>query len=382
MWGLSHNLAQGHVAVLYFGFMQIRHVFSAMLIIALASFGTLSIAPNANAAPADIPYTPSPSTYDFGTTSGAFTLSTSNATVSQVDILTFQIYAMSGGTKYNWLPTNATGCTGVNPCDITTFGVTTLKIGGVDFTSVAKGYFISNVLLNITLPNNADPTKHAAEGPVEISFSPGSFNIPTTPIYDYTALFTYLSYGNLANKGGGLGIAQYGTAHFIKPSVTFNANGGAGSMSVQTAGSALTANTFTRLGYSFYEWNATPQSPWTTDSPVVAGYDDENSWTFDGSQPAQLYARWKANTYTLNFNTQGRSSVDADSYVSDGTITLPESPTRPGFKFAGWFTEATGGTKLENSFTATATGEPLTLLVLALGAGMVAAQRIMRRLTL
>ena len=39
--------------------------------------------------------------------------------------------------------------------------------------------------------------------------------------------------------------------------VTFNANGGTGTMSTQVANvpTALTANTFTRTGYTFSGWN-------------------------------------------------------------------------------------------------------------------------------
>ena len=39
--------------------------------------------------------------------------------------------------------------------------------------------------------------------------------------------------------------------------VTFNSNGGTGTMSAQTANvpTALTANTFTRTGYTFSGWN-------------------------------------------------------------------------------------------------------------------------------
>lgn len=60
-----------------------------------------------------------------------------------------------------------------------------------------------------------------------------------------------------------------------------------------------------------------------------------------------LYAQWKANSYTVTFNANGGScdkkniSVAYDSKYG----TLP-TPTRKGYTFTGWYTAATGGTKV------------------------------------
>lgn len=92
--------------------------------------------------------------------------------------------------------------------------------------------------------------------------------------------------------------------------VTFQANGGVGSMSPQTSSvpAALTANTFTRTLYVFTGWNTSPAGSGTA-------YGDGDTYPFDAS--VTLYAQWSATSY-----------VDpgwfADPHeVGAGMVTLP-----------------------------------------------------------
>ncbi|MDX9985752.1 InlB B-repeat-containing protein, partial [Sphaerochaeta sp.] len=53
-----------------------------------------------------------------------------------------------------------------------------------------------------------------------------------------------------------------------------------------------------------------------------------------------LYAKW-TNTYTVTFNSQDGSYIDALEDVREGsTIQVPTPPTRDGYAFANWYTEA------------------------------------------
>ena len=55
-----------------------------------------------------------------------------------------------------------------------------------------------------------------------------------------------------------------------------------------------------------------------------------------------LYAVW-GEAYTVTFDTQGGSDIPAQ-YVSPNTSARnPDSPTRSGYHFLGWYTQATGG---------------------------------------
>jgi uncharacterized repeat protein (TIGR02543 family) len=64
---------------------------------------------------------------------------------------------------------------------------------------------------------------------------------------------------------------------------------------------------------------------------LVVGCDDGNDTKTEG-------------TYTVTFNADGGSAVSPITGVAAGaTITLPAAPTKAGFDFGGWFTEANGG---------------------------------------
>ena len=90
--------------------------------------------------------------------------------------------------------------------------------------------------------------------------------------------------------------------------VTFNGNGNTGgSMSNQVANvsTALTANAFTRTGYSFVEW---------TTAADGTGTHYANSAIYPFTANATLYAQWTANTYTVTYNGNGSTggTVPAD----------------------------------------------------------------------
>ncbi|MCF8342386.1 MAG: InlB B-repeat-containing protein, partial [Chitinophagaceae bacterium] len=74
--------------------------------------------------------------------------------------------------------------------------------------------------------------------------------------------------------------------------VTFNANGGTGSMSNQTiaylASANLTANTLTRTGYTF--------SGWATTSGGAVAYTNGASYTMSAAANVTLYAKWCLNS--------------------------------------------------------------------------------------
>lgn len=94
------------------------------------------------------------------------------------------------------------------------------------------------------------------------------------------------------------------------PSITFDANGGEGTMSVQTgSGSAVIAeNAFTRAGYVFAGWNTAPDG--TGDA-----YDAGDS--FDFSSAITLYAQWTASPSSAGGDGSGAASLASTG--ADGT---------------------------------------------------------------
>lgn len=77
--------------------------------------------------------------------------------------------------------------------------------------------------------------------------------------------------------------------------VTFNSNGGSGAMADQSASAAtaLSANAFTRSGYTFAGWNTAADGSGTA-------YADGDSFPFSAN--ATLYAQWTATLATTGFD--------------------------------------------------------------------------------
>ncbi|MDE7395673.1 MAG: InlB B-repeat-containing protein, partial [Clostridiales bacterium] len=119
-------------------------------------------------------------------------------------------------------------------------------------------------------------------------------------------------------------------------------------------GSGAAPASFTQRGSTVYNVQYTPRT----------GYEFLG-WQYDGDQLLQpgnltvtrnydFTAQWKAEAYTVSWSldngafatTPAEKTVTFDAAVG----TLP-TPTRTGYTFAGWYTEATGGTKIESTTT-------------------------------
>jgi uncharacterized repeat protein (TIGR02543 family) len=127
--------------------------------------------------------------------------------------------------------------------------------------------------------------------------------------------------------------------------VTFNANGGTGTMANQTASAAtaLTGNAFTRTGYTFAGWNTIAGG---------GGTSYANGASFPFSASTTLYAQWTANTLTATYDSQGGSAITAGSTTTGGAIaSSPGTPTRAGYTFNGWFAASSGGSAITFPYT-------------------------------
>jgi len=119
--------------------------------------------------------------------------------------------------------------------------------------------------------------------------------------------------------------------------ITFNANGGIGDTTKTFAyNKVLTTSptTPTRSGYTFDGWY-TSQSGGTL---ITFPYTVNGDVTF--------YAHWNVNTYSVQFNANGGTSVNP--IIRDYGKTIDKAPTtcKEGSTFTGWYTAQNGGSKV------------------------------------
>ena len=143
-----------------------------------------------------------------------------------------------------------------------------------------------------------------------------------------------------------------------KYTISYNANGGSGSMSADTVsyGSDYTtkANAFSRTGYSFNGWNEASDGSGTSWTGYIG-----KPWTWTYTKSVTLYAQWKINTYTVYYDANGGSGAPGQQTKTYGQgLTLSsEKPTRPNYNFIGWSTNKNafgaeyqpGGTYYDNN---------------------------------
>lgn len=190
----------------------------------------------------------------------------------------------------------------------------------------------------------------------------------------------------------------------IKCTVSYNANGGTGSMSNGSAQYSntftLTANKFTKTGYTFGGWNVYRSSDkkwyvsgegWKTASEISSKgytkklYKDKWSgslgmaWCLSGktNDTYTFYAVWTPNKLSVNYNANG-GTISSDTYKLNSNIVYKKSDntkltqtwtynsaqknglynastfglTREGYTFKGWGTTASGGTIFDQNDTA------------------------------
>lgn len=127
----------------------------------------------------------------------------------------------------------------------------------------------------------------------------------------------------------------------INYTITFDANGGIGSMDKQIvtrgAKTGLIGNAFTREGYDFMGWNTQADGKGTS-------YEDKATVTLGDN--LKLYAQWKQRTYKVTFIPNARKVAGKmeEQEVVEGidTALTPNIFTKKGYTFVGWNTQSDG----------------------------------------
>lgn len=156
----------------------------------------------------------------------------------------------------------------------------------------------------------------------------GKFTSSTDTAYTYNAIHTYVEFAK------GSAVTTY--------TVSFNANGGSGSMDAVAGVSGsytLPANGFTApYGKQFKGWAVSAGGTVITNTSITV------------TENTTLYAVWEdipVTTYTVTFDANGGSVTPAGVEAGeDGKPASLPTPTREGYTFDGWFTAADGGEKV------------------------------------
>ena len=102
-----------------------------------------------------------------------------------------------------------------------------------------------------------------------------------------------------------------------------------------TTTSIITAEP-TRENYIFKGWSLTPEA--TDTDRILKINTDYTIYTISDIEPITFYAQWKPITYTVSFNTNGGSAIEAQTVQKGNMAEAPENPpTKEKYGFTGWY---------------------------------------------
>ena len=148
----------------------------------------------------------------------------------------------------------------------------------------------------------------------------------------YAITLTSLTYDDNVTGSYSIQIAR-ASSDLTTYTVTFASNGGS---KIQNQ-VILDGNTVSKpadpykMGYRFAGWFTT------------AGFnpDSEYDFTTPVKSNLTLYAKWAdASTYTVTFESNGGSAVDSQTVDINTNAMKPDAPTKKGYTFAGWYSDA------------------------------------------
>ena len=256
-----------------------------------------------------------------------------------------ELYVVNGGTTsgkgQTWKIYNYK-FTGNNGAEIES-GLITFGTAGTDCDTATKPSSNFSTTIKYTVTYNANggncgqTTGYATNVSAAVTLP-----TPTRSGYIFAGWYTAASGGTRAGGAGdsytpSANVTLY--AQWGKPcTVTYNANGGScDTASQKYTGTVLTLPTPTRDGYWFVGWY---------DAATGGNKIGDAGATYLPGGEITLYARWQEKIeYTVTYNANGGSCSTASATYQGTALTLP-TPTREGYTFNGWYTAASGGTKI------------------------------------
>ncbi|MBV1758754.1 MAG: InlB B-repeat-containing protein [Dethiosulfatibacter sp.] len=156
--------------------------------------------------------------------------------------------------------------------------------------------------------------------------------------YTFTGWYTAASGGSKITSATRVTTANHHTLYAQWQAntyeVAFDANGGSGIMTNQShtydQSNSLTANGFTRTGYSFSGWKT------QTDGSGIVYANSASVTNLIAEGVITLYAQWTVNQYSISFDSNGGSGVTTIKQDYGTAVTAPAVPTKTGYTFGAW----------------------------------------------
>lgn len=255
------------------------------------------------------------------------------------------------GDRYGSLPAGFTP-----PKGFTFDGWYTAATGGSKMTAESIAYASYSTLYAHYVPNtykvSYDGQGGSGASPVNVvygntygsAYTSGSLPEPIKGNHTFLGWYTEAEGGSKITSSTKVSIAANQTlyAHWRRNtvSVSFDNNGGSGTIGSRSYGigiayGTLPAGPTPKKGYSFDGWYT-----------AASGGNKITENTTVSATLTVLYAHYKANTYTISFNSQGGTSVSQKTVTYDAKHGTFTSPTRTGYTFQGWYTEKEGGNRI------------------------------------
>lgn len=175
----------------------------------------------------------------------------------------------------------------------------------------------------------------------------GDLPVPTRNYYTFKGWFTAKSGGTEITKDDAQrtdsAITVYAQWTPGEYTITLNPNGGNGDTTTIKAkvDTPVDLPDRTRNYYNFKGWYTA-----STDGSIVS-----DPYTQSNTTNRTFYAYWSPMQYTMKFDANGGTTpVSTKQYYVDTKVSDLPTPTRNYYTFNGWYTEKTGGTKVDSNF--------------------------------
>jgi len=231
--------------------------------------------------------------------------------------------------------------------------------GGTQILSTTKVQITENQTLyahwkaknyTVTFDKNGGNTPNPTSKTVTFDSEYGSLASITRTGYTFTGWYSVANGGNkietttIVKTANNHSIFAHWTANNYTITYAVNGcgttNGTTKTVTYDSAYGAL-ASVTAKAGYTFTGWY----------TAASGGTKIEATSTVKIANNHTLYAHCSANKYTVTFNANGggTSNPASKTVTYDATYGALATSTRAGYKLLGWYTAASGGTKIETS---------------------------------